>query len=245
MRALSTHDVLALWEAGQDLHPVDRGLLLLAAACPERSHDELADAALGARDRWMLSLRERMFGPSLLGFSSCAECGERWELALSVTELRRMMGSDEDPAEGQFDDAGVAVRYRLPNSRDLAAVANASHAESGRRLLAERCILEATCEGRALPPRELRDATIDRLAEHMSAADPGAELLLDTRCPGCGQCSEILLDIGAFLWAELGALSRALLREVHQLAHAYHWSEAAILAMSTRRRRAYLELSRA
>ena len=34
-----------------------------------------------------------------------------------------------------------------------------------------------------------------------------------------------------------------LLGEVHTLARAYHWREAEILAMSSRRRQAYLELA--
>lgn len=242
MRPLSTNEVLAMWEAGRALHPVDRALLLLATACPERSHDELADVMLGARDRLMLSLREQMFGSRLVGFSSCPECGERWELSLSVAELRHQMGSEKDTPEGAFSDDSVAIRYRLPTSRDLAAVANASDAESGRRLLIERCVLEATREGQPLPCQELSDASIGRLAEQMSAADPGAEILLDSACPACGKTAEIYLDIAEFFWAELVALSRALFLEVHRLAQAYHWSEAAILEMSAQRRQAYLDL---
>ena len=42
--------------------------------------------------------------------------------------------------------------------------------------------------------------------------------------------------------AELATQAKRLLREVHFLARAYGWREADILAMSARRRQAYLEM---
>jgi hypothetical protein len=51
-----------------------------------------------------------------------------------------------------------------------------------------------------------------------------------------------MFDIGAFLWEEIAAQARRLLREVHTLARAYGWREADILVMSAARRQAYLEM---
>jgi len=45
-----------------------------------------------------------------------------------------------------------------------------------------------------------------------------------------------------FFWAELAAEAKRLLREVDALARAYGWREADILALSSQRRHAYLEL---
>jgi hypothetical protein len=67
--------------------------------------------------------------------------------------------------------------------------------------------------------------------------------MLDFACPSCGHEWQSLFDIAAFFWAEIAAQARRLLREVHQLASAYGWREADILAMSARRRRAYLEMT--
>ena len=50
-------------------------------------------------------------------------------------------------------------------------------------------------------------------------------------------------DIATVLWTELAGLARSLIEEVDALASAYGWSEREILALSGRRRRAYLELA--
>jgi hypothetical protein len=52
------------------------------------------------------------------------------------------------------------------------------------------------------------------------------------------------LDIGRFLWFEVRNAAQRLLREVHELAYAYGWSESAILAMSFHRRQNYLAMVR-
>ena len=51
---------------GQDQHPLDRALTLLAA-CPELTRDELAALSVGQRGGLarLLTLRERTFGPAL------------------------------------------------------------------------------------------------------------------------------------------------------------------------------------
>ena len=46
-----------------------------------------------------------------------------------------------------------------------------------------------------------------------------------------------------YLWKEVLIEARRLLREVNALARTYHWREADILALSPRRRQAYLELA--
>jgi hypothetical protein len=50
-------------------------------------------------------------------------------------------------------------------------------------------------------------------------------------------------DIEEYFWVEVAARAMRILREIHILARAYGWREADILAMSTRRRQAYLELA--
>ena len=80
------------------------------------------------------------------------------------------------------------------------------------------------------------------LAAEMSARDPQAEVLLDLTCPGVRREWQAVFDIAAYFWAELAAEAKRLLREVDALARAYGWREADILALSPRRRQAYLEL---
>ena len=76
----------------------------------------------------------------------------------------------------------------------------------------------------------------------MAQADPQADLQLAFRCPDCGHEWQPLFDIARFLWQELHAWALHMLREVDTLAASYHWAEADILALSPRRRQAYLEL---
>ena len=52
------------------------------------------------------------------------------------------------------------------------------------------------------------------------------------------------LDVGAHVWTEVDAAARRMMGEVAAIAAAFGWTEAAILAMSDARRRAYLELAR-
>jgi hypothetical protein len=47
--------------------------------------------------------------------------------------------------------------------------------------------------------------------------------------------------MAAFLWAEIEARARRLLREVHILATAYGWTEAEVLSLGENRRARYVE----
>jgi hypothetical protein len=51
----------------------------------------------------------------------------------------------------------------------------------------------------------------------------------------------MMFDIVSFLWTEIAAEAKRLLREVHILASAYGWREADIFSLSPLRRQFYLE----
>jgi hypothetical protein len=128
-----------------------------------------------------------------------------------------------------------SVVWRSPNSRDVAAAAATGDAEAAERVLLERCA------GSADLPAEVRAA----VAQAMAEADPLAEVLVDVSCPACGEGFVADVDIPGFVWAELQARARRLLREVDVLARAYGWTEAEVLSLGDRRRGAYLELAEA
>lgn len=241
MRPLSAHDLLGVWEVGEDRHPIDRALILLSAACPELAWDDLAALSVGERDARLLTLRELTSGPTLNGFAECPRCAERLEFDVAVADLRVAAGSDAAEGTWELVMGDLELRFRLPNSRDLAAVANCGDEVSARSLLVQRCVSPAN--GGGTPIAELPAEITARLAERMAERDPQAEVLLDLRCPTCDHTWQTLFDIVAFFWAELAAQARRLLREVHALARAYGWREADILSMSARRRQIYLELA--
>ena len=87
MRGLSAADVVAVWERGQERHPVDRALLLLGAALPARSRDELAALSVGQRDGLLLLARERTLGPTLQCFVPCPACAQSLEFPVEVREI--------------------------------------------------------------------------------------------------------------------------------------------------------------
>ncbi len=241
MRALSSAQLVGVWERGEGQDSVERALTLLSAACPEQTREELAALSIGRRDRYLLDLRRQIFGDPLTWVAACPQCATRLEYRLATEELRsRAPESRLEPpllTTGEF-----SLRLRPPDSADLAAARGCATIEAARRSLAERCVLEARRDGAGLAATELPEALIAEISDFLAAADPLAEWLIDLNCPECGSTSQVLFDIASYLWTEIAALAKRLLREVHVLARAYGWREADILAMSAARRHFYLEM---
>jgi hypothetical protein len=242
MRNLAARDLLQVWEWGQGQHPVDRALTLLAVACPEMTPDELAALSIGQRDSLLLALRELVFGPRLNGYVECPRCSERLEFSLLVEDLRTADAAETKEAELTFTKDEFQVRYRLPDSLDLAAIVSYDDVAEARNLLIRRCISEAHRGETRIDMEALPDTVITALGTHLAQQDALAEVQLDLHCPACGHGWPMMLDILSFLWTEISALTKRLLREVHTLALAYGWPEADILSMSARRRQLYLEM---
>jgi hypothetical protein len=246
MRPLSSSDILRIWDLGQDHHPVDRALRLLWLASPEASWEELAALPVGRRDALLGALRASTFGGTMNARAACPACATAVELTLEAADLRV-----EPPARvvDTLEVDGIALRFRLPNTLDLAAVARLG-AQSGEpraalSLLLARCVLEARRGEAVIAPEDLPESILTRLSEAMAEQDPQAEVLLDLVCPACRHPWQALLDIVDFVWREVSAGAARVLGEVHTLARAYHWREGDILAMSSRRRQAYLEMATA
>jgi hypothetical protein len=233
--------LLQVWERGGDPSAAARGLLLLGCSCDEYSAETQAALPLGRRDALLLELRERLFGTAIDAVATCPQCAATVEATFRCDDLRL---PDAEAAASTLERAahGIRVQFRLPDSRDLLALENCGDAGAARALLLDRCVLAAqrgdeSCESRGLP-HELQT----EIAQAMAQADPQADLQLAFRCPDCGHEWQPLFDIARFLWQELHAWALHMLREVDTLAQAYHWAEADILALSPRRRQAYLEL---
>jgi hypothetical protein len=227
MHALSATELLSVWECGNSQVPFQRALTMLAAACAEDSANSLAGLTIGQRDARLLALREMTFGSDITGVTDCPECGEKIELSLNCSHIHSTTEA-EPPAELAVQANGREVRFRLPTSADLLAVNRAEQ-------LLERCLLN----GGDHLTENLRAA----VGEKMSNADPMADIHLALNCPSCEHSWEAPFDIVAFLWREISAAARRLLREVHTLASAYGWTEGEILALSPARRRMYLEMA--
>src|SRR4051812_26238468 len=146
MNSLSASSMLRVWERALGRTPPERALALLAAACPEMSDEELAALSVGRRDRLLIALRERTFGPRMTSVATCDACGESLELSFDVSDIST--GEDaQPPAELSVESEGFETHFRLPNSGDLVAVARSADEEQARRGLLERCVLSASREG--------------------------------------------------------------------------------------------------
>lgn len=241
MRSLTDFEVLQVWERGQRLHPVDRALALLAAANPNTSWEQLAHLPVGRRDEQLLSLREASFGSRFTSYTECPHCEARLEFEIEASQLRLPSPDKlEVGNEGSLEGEGYTIRFRLPDSFDLAAVAQSPDVSMARQTLLQRCVISVEREG--IPANQLPTLLESQLAESIAQSDPQADLQLDLSCPACGHNWQLTFDIETFLWAEIKSLAKRLLREVHTLARAYGWREADILSMSAARRQAYLEL---
>ena len=106
------------------------------------------------------------------------------------------------------------------------------------------CVEEASRDGIAIDTGAVPEATLRALADRLDASDDPADIVIAMSCPACSGTWEAPFDIASYFYAELTALARRLLEEVHVLASAYGWSERNILAMSPARRQFYLERAR-
>jgi hypothetical protein len=242
MRRLSQADLLALWESGRTLHPLDQALFAVNAALPETGHEKVADWPLGHRNRALAQLRCACFGTTLRGWTSCRQCEERLEIELDCGALAETQMPQRDEL--------VVVKgcaFRLPTSRDLARIAGEQDPREAAFRLLERCMVESPAkpEGQGSAASEWTEEDLDAIGEKMALADPLAEIMLHFDCPACGVSFDESLDLPAFLWTEIEGRAKRLLLEVHTLASAYGWSEAEILSLSAVRREFYLEMVRA
>jgi hypothetical protein len=240
MRTLSAAELPDVWERGERQHPLDRALTLLAAACPEKERQELMHLSIGQRDALLLTLRQLTFGPQLEAYAECPACGAQLEFNVNIEELLRDYRSvDISKQSTKLND--FSINFRLPDSTDLAACINASSLEADRELL-QRCILKITRKKKEVALNDIPAATLSALVARMAELDPLADIQIALDCTECNHRWEMLLDILAFFWAELGIQTKQLLYQVHVLARAYGWHEADILVMSPWRRQYYLDM---
>jgi hypothetical protein len=242
---LSAEILLRLWEEGEsDSADALRAVRCLALLHPHKTQDELVQMSVGERDEWLLAVLERYRGPTLKLSDECSACGKEVEVAFDVRDLP---GADRGVRDGgtfRVEKDSVVVDFRLPNSVDLEAARRCADLESARKVLLDRCVVEASHDdgsrrlGSALPVDV--QAAVER---EMDRLDPLAALEMDLECPYCAHSWLSRFDVAEVVWSEIADRGRRLLREIAVLARHYHWSERDIVRMSARRRRAYQELA--
>jgi hypothetical protein len=241
MRRLSVQEMIGVWEKGELRSPVDQALLLLQAGEPEESLSDLAKLHVGERDRRLLQLRERTFGPHLSCSVDCPWCSEGLHFEFETRQLVQT-GAAEQAASFSGTAGDVAVTFRLPTSEDLVDAMDAESPEESRLRILGRCLLSVQKDGGELPVANVPESVIEQVCELMSHSDPQAETRFGVQCLSCGKSWQTTLDVTAFFWKEVSVRARRALSEVHLLASTYGWSEQEILSMSAVRREFYLQM---
>jgi hypothetical protein len=244
MQVPTASELLTLWERARAQPVATKALMLLSAT--DDSAQDLAKLSVGGRDARLLALREALFGPRLAGVTDCPRCGLQLELSIDAANLRT---EPEQPAVETLmvSNGNYEARFRLPNSEDLAAIADAREIDetAGVHTLLSRCLLEVRRNGRrkALDSsRSLPQSLIDAIAAEMERADPQANVQLQLHCADCRHQWLSTFDVVSFLWSEVDNWARRVLGEVCVLASAFGWCESDILAMSAQRRQLYLQM---
>jgi hypothetical protein len=138
------------------------------------------------------------------------------------------------------------AKFRLPTGADVETALDTEHGvpKHAAAVLVFRCMewVRGANDGAELPREEWPAELVAQISARMAELDPQSEIRLQLTCPACGHGLEALFDTADYFFRELSARERRLYENVHQLALAYHWSEAEILQMTPRRRKLYLDL---
>ena len=240
MLPLLAERLLDVWERGIGLDSVGRSRILLGAGDPSPTEAEVDALTAGRRDAALLSIRAATFGPRADALATCPACGRLVEFGFPIAEVISDEG-EEGSEPLRVRENGFEVRFRLPTIGDLAEIA--TDANGPRVGLLERCVVQARRRGRAVAVEELSEQVLEAIDAEMERLDPNAEIAFALTCGGCEAAWSAPLDVPAFVWSEVDAWARRLLREVHALAAAYGWGEREIVALSPVRRQTYLQFA--
>lgn len=225
-------ELLDLWDAGEGKAAIERGLLAASQIAPTSAED-----AVGIRNARLIEWRAREFGARLEALAECPQCGEFAEFLLPDFPTT-------DPKPGTLQAGDWEVDYRPANSLDLAYMLRFDNADEAASALARRCVLACRKAGVDASFEEMPAEVFQAVDERLDAEDPLGAPRLTLSCPKCETEWDALIDLPSMVWRELSRRARVTLGEIHDLAKAYGWNEAEILALSPARRRRYLELAR-
>lgn len=198
------------------------------------SLEEAWDWTLSQRLQALLAMRVASGEVQLELQSTCVACGEAMEIGL---DLRDFAGEPAAPRFNWRSDEGVTLALRLPRGRDLQrwmqAEAPAPDALAASLVEAVVGVPEGT-----QPPALA--TLLPALDDAFEAHDPLTALRLHTACPACAHDNTLSCDLESLLLDGFARAQSRMLDDVLQLAQAFHWSEADILALPQWRRTHYL-----
>lgn len=233
---LGARQLLAVWDQSLAEPPPGRAVVVLAGLL-DQDPTECAGLDVGSRDVLLGRFLRELAGPAVVAAARCAGCGELLDVPVNLVTFGALpVHPSGQEFSVQVDD--VTIRYRLPTTADVSAVAGLPEGQAQAALLA-RCLAEPG-QPRAAEPTADLVAAVEQAMEEVA---PGGAVDLLVHCPECGHDNTTVLDVAELLWAELEVMAAAVLRDVHALAAAYGWTEDAVLSLTPNRRAAYLALA--
>ncbi|MFN0245394.1 MAG: hypothetical protein ACKV2T_00715 [Kofleriaceae bacterium] len=188
------------------------------------------------RDLALVAVRWSTLGSVLPVEVTCQACAAQHDVSIDLDRLVR--------PDAVLDEIAIGPAIvRIPTAGDQAAIVAHDDAlpEQRRARLLARCI--RSIDGvESVDVHALDPILRAQIESGLEGAIPDIDLELVLDCPACGVSIEAGVQLGAMVLAELRDGSAHLLRDVHVLARAYHWSERDILALTIGRRREYLSL---
>ncbi|MBK0327775.1 hypothetical protein I5535_10770 [Rhodobacteraceae bacterium F11138] len=192
--------------------------------------------ASGARE-WLLQRAAGLFWTDTGWFQAkCSECGADFDIPTVLAQAPRKPSGHDFPVVTVRTSLGQR-QFEVPNGCHEEHLARMPGGDPTRGLLAQ-CGLSR----HAL--REAETYTDDDIASIEAALEAASPEVADevvTACPSCRAETRARIDPLDFAFPGVGSL----LHEVHLIAASYHWSEDAILALPSQRRRSYARLLRA
>lgn len=195
--------------------------------------------SLSDRDRIVATLHAGCFGDRIESMVTCSACGQPFEITFSLADevIGPLVRRAEVSPPIELDERGTfglsdGRRFRLPNTDDERAL-HGLPAEVATRELIRRCVV---------PETAATDVDDDTLDSAMASVAPILDVEVPVKCGLCSADLNVHFDMVTFFLSSLERERPILLREIHQLAVAYHWSRQEIMDLPRSLRRAHVEL---
>jgi len=240
-RVLDGHAEIAVAEAAEaSLSRPRRVTAIISALCERLGaypvDEDQARRLSSAGREWLLQRSGlRFFGGNGWFEAPCRHCGARFDIDLSLAEVPTSPAGTGFPEIEVETSLGLRL-FEAPNGAHEEQLSLRSDGDP-RRALAALCGLSDAAASEAA---RFGEEDLDRIDAALEAVSPDIADCLDVACPECGESVEVRIDPLEFAFPR----SDTILREVHEIAGSYHWSEHAILDLPSSRRRTYAALVR-
>jgi hypothetical protein len=181
------------------------------------------------RDRLLALLYISMYGTRIESTISCTACSQKFDLDFLLDELLRHYQPVALSDEGRYQ-VEPGISFRLPNGEDEMLVNGLTNAEAEKQLL-ERCLLDGNAE-----------TDSEKVQLKMAELAPVLSVEMQAICPECGNEQHVQFDMQSFFLTKLKQERPGLIREVHNIASHYHWSQQEILNLPRNLRKQYATL---